>query len=96
MKKNLGSPLKENFVIFGSHKNKNYKTYDAPTPCIASAHWGDGLQAFWPSFHAWFAYSISQKNEKMRKKGPKFLTFRPSRKLERRYRGRLGGGIYVH
>ena len=35
--------------------------YEVPTPCIALAHWGKGLQAFWPSFYAWFAYSM-QKN----------------------------------
>lgn len=47
-----------NFVIFGRYKNINYAVYEVPTPCIASAHWGGGLQAFWPSVCAWFAYSI--------------------------------------
>ena len=92
MGKNHGSPLNENFVIFGSHKYINYKTYEAPTPCIASTHWGDGLQAFWPSFHAWFAYPIPPKMQKMLKKGRKFLTFHLRRKLGRRYRVRLGDG----
>ena len=67
-----------------------------PTPCIASTHWGDGLQAFWPSFHAWFAYPIPPKMQKMLKKDRKFLTFHLRRKLGRRYRARLGDGKLLH
>jgi hypothetical protein len=92
MEKNHEPPLNENFVIFGSHKNIKYNTYEVPTPCIASAQWGDGLQAFWPSFHAWFAYPIPSKMQKMLKKGPKFFTFHQRRKLGKGYRARLGGG----
>ncbi len=61
MKKIDKGPLNENFVIFASHKNINYDVYEVPTPCIASAHWGNALQANWPSFHAWFAYSTLRK-----------------------------------
>ena len=91
MGKNHGSPLNENFVIFGSHKNINYNGYEVPTPCIASAQWGDGLQAFWPSFHAWFAYSIPPKMQKMLKKRSKIFHFSPKAETGKGVPAKAGG-----
>ena len=70
MKKIHWSPLKENFVIFGRYKIIKYKTYEAPTPCTASACWGDGKQIVYRFMHG-LLIADSQKCKKSLKKGQK-------------------------
>ena len=78
----------EIFTIFAKYKNLNYGTYEAPTPCIASAHRRHGLQANWPSNTAWFAYSIPPNMQKM----PKKIDFSPRAETGKGVLGKAGGG----
>ena len=63
--------------MFRVYKYGNYKTYDVVVPCIASALWGEGLQAFLPSICAWFVYFIPPNFKKKHGKNPKIFEFTP-------------------